>query len=139
MIIALTDPPIIGLAAYLAARRFGAPLIMSYQDIFPEAGRLLEDFHSAIIDHGLERVNRFLVRRAMRVVALGEVMRQRLILGKGADQVKTMVIPLWADCSEITPAPKLNAFALSPVRKAVLTIGPESSGALFTVPVLSNR
>lgn len=111
VVIAFTDPPIIGLAAYLAARRFGAPLVMSYQDIFPEAGRLLEDFHSAVVDHGLERVNRFLVRRAGRIVALGEVMRQRLIQRKGADEAKTMVIPLWADCSQITPSPKLNNFS----------------------------
>ncbi len=111
IVVALTDPPIIGLAAYLAARRFGAPLVMSYQDIFPEAGRLLEDFHSGLVDAVLERVNNFLVRRASRVVALGKVMRQRLIENKGADETKALVIPLWADCAAIMPGPKVNGFS----------------------------
>lgn len=111
VIVALTDPPIIGLAAYLAARRFRAPLVMSYQDIFPEAGRLLDDFHSRVVDRSLDEVNRFLVRSASRVVALGETMRKKLIEGKGAERAKTLVIPLWADCSEITPGPKLTEFS----------------------------
>ncbi|MGH7825513.1 MAG: glycosyltransferase family 4 protein [Candidatus Binatia bacterium] len=111
VIVALTDPPIIGLAAYLAARRFQAPLVMYYQDIFPEAGRLLEDFHSAIVDRSLENVNRFLVRKADRIVALGETMQKKLVEGKGADAEKTVVIHNWADCSEIAPGPKRNAFS----------------------------
>lgn len=111
VVVALTDPPIIGLAAVLASGRFRAPFVMSYRDVFPEAARLLEDFHSPIVDSFLLRVNRFLVRRADRVVALGETMRRRLIEGKGADPVSTVVIPDWADCSQITPGPKENPFS----------------------------
>jgi glycosyltransferase involved in cell wall biosynthesis len=84
---------------------------MYYQDIFPEAGRLLEDFHSNVVDQTLHEVNRFLARSANRVIALGESMRQKLIEGKGADRAKTFVLPLWADCSDITPGPKLNGFS----------------------------
>jgi glycosyltransferase involved in cell wall biosynthesis len=109
--VALTDPPVIGLAAYLASRRFRVPLVISYRDIFPEAGRLLEDFRSPIVDGILQRVNCFLVRRADRVIALGETMRRRLIEGKGADPARTVVIPDWADCQEITPGPKENPFS----------------------------
>jgi glycosyltransferase involved in cell wall biosynthesis len=111
IIVALTDPPIIGLAGYLAARRFGVPFVMYYQDIFPEAGRLLEDFHSNVVDRSLNKVNRFLARSANRVIALGETMRRKLIEEKGADRAKTIVLPLWADCSDITPGPKMNAFS----------------------------
>ena len=113
VVVALTDPPIIGLAAYLASRRFGVPLVMSYRDIFPEVARLLEDFQSEAVNRVLEGVNRFLVRKAERSIALGETMRQRLIDGKGADPAKTVVIPDWADCSEITPGPKRNPFSLA--------------------------
>lgn len=111
VIVALTDPPIVGLAAYLASRRFSAPLIMSYQDIFPEVARLLEDFHSQTVSSVLEAINRFLVRKADRVVALGSTMRAKLIDGKGADAARTLVIPHWADCSEIVAGEKRNAFA----------------------------
>src|SRR5206468_3274357 len=84
VVVALTDPPIIGLAGYLAARRARVPLVMSYRDLFPEVTVLLPDFHSPTIDAALQAVNRFLVRKAARVVALGETMRRRLIENKGA-------------------------------------------------------
>jgi glycosyltransferase involved in cell wall biosynthesis len=111
LIVSFTDPPIIGLAAYLAARRFGVPLVMVFQDIFPEVAALLEDFHSAIVDAALRTVNRFLVRRAAQNIVIGETMRKRLIEGKGADAARTVVISNWADCSEIVPVPRANDFS----------------------------
>lgn len=111
LVVALTDPPIIGLAGWLAAVRSGAPLVMSYRDLFPEVTVLLPDFHSDTINALLQAVNRFLVRKATRVIALGETMRQRLIENKGADPEKTVIIPDWADTSAISPGPKRNAFA----------------------------
>ncbi len=111
VIVALTDPPIIGLAAWAASRRFRVPLVMAYNDVFPEVARLLEDFRSDAVDRALEAVNRFLVRRAARVLALGDTMRRRLIDGKGADPAKTIVIAHWADCKSIVPTPRDNAFA----------------------------
>ena len=60
--VALTDPPIIGLAALAARPRHG--MVFFCQDIFPEVAGLLEDFHSPLINALLERLNRFLVRRA---------------------------------------------------------------------------
>ena len=47
VVVALTDPPIIGLAAWLAGRRFGAPLVMAFNDLFPEVTVLLDDFRWA--------------------------------------------------------------------------------------------
>lgn len=111
VVVALTDPPIVGLAAYLASLRFGIPFVMSYRDIFPEVAVLLEDFHSTAVNRALQQVNRFLVAKAHRSIALGETMRRRLIEGKGAEPKKVVVIPDWADCAEITPEAKKNAFA----------------------------
>jgi len=56
-------------------------------------------------------VNCFLVRKAERSIALGETMRKRLIEGKGAPPERVVIIPDWADCQDIVPAPKENAFA----------------------------
>jgi glycosyltransferase involved in cell wall biosynthesis len=111
VVVALTDPPIIGLAAYLAAKRFRAPLVMSYRDLFPEVTVLLEDFHSDTINAMLQRVNQFLVRKATKVIALGETMRRRLIENKGAPPQNTVIIPDWADTAAIAPGAKANAFA----------------------------
>jgi len=111
IVVALTDPPIIGLAAYLAARWFRVPFVMAYKDVFPEVAALLEDFHSPAVNRVLEEVNRFLVRKADRTLALGDTMRRRLIDGKGADPDRTHVIPDWIDCAEIVPTARDNAFS----------------------------
>jgi colanic acid biosynthesis glycosyl transferase WcaI len=107
--IALTDPPIIGLAALAARPRHG--MVFYCQDIFPEVAGLLEDFKSPLVNALLERVNRLLVRRASRIVALGDTMASRLVHGKGADPAKVTVIHNWADSSAIVPSPKQNPFA----------------------------
>jgi colanic acid biosynthesis glycosyl transferase WcaI len=111
VVVALTDPPIIGLAAWLAAWRAGAPLVMSYRDLFPEVTVLLQDFHSDAINHVLQTINQFLCRSATTVIALGDTMRRRLIENKGAAPDKTVIIPDWADTTAIVPGPRDNAFA----------------------------
>ena len=111
VVVALTDPPIIGLAALALARRSGARFVFVCQDIFPEVARLLVDFRSARAERLLERITRFLVARADRVVAVGETMRDRLVAGKGALPGKVAVIHNWADCAAIVPGPKGNAWS----------------------------
>ena len=111
IVVALTDPPIIGLAAWLAGKRFGAPLVMAFQDLFPEVTVLIDDFQSDTVNAALQGVNRFLVRRAACNVAIGETMRQRLIDGKGAPPERTSIIAHWADTGAIVPGPKRNPFS----------------------------
>lgn len=107
--VALTDPPIIGLAALAARPRHG--MVFYCQDIFPQVAGLLEDFKSPLVNAVLERVNRVLVRRAARIVALGDTMASRLVEGKGADRSKISIIHNWADTSAIVPSDKVNAFS----------------------------
>ena len=107
--IALTDPPIIGLAALAARPRRG--MIFFCQDIFPEVAGLLEDFHSPLINAILEHLNRFLCARATAIVALGETMAARLVDGKGADPRRVTIIHNWADTAAIVPSSKANDFA----------------------------
>lgn len=107
--VALTDPPIIGLAALAARPRRG--MVFFCQDIFPEVAGLLEDFRSPLVNTLLDRLNRYLLRRAVRIIALGDTMASRLIHGKGADAAKLTVIHNWADTSAIVPSSKDNPFA----------------------------
>jgi glycosyltransferase involved in cell wall biosynthesis len=111
VVVGLTDPPIIGLVAWVAARRTGARFVFLCQDIFPEVATLLEDFRSESVNWILERVNRFLVRRADRIIALGETMKRRLVEGKGASPEKIAVIHNWADSGLLLPGPKDNPFS----------------------------
>jgi glycosyltransferase involved in cell wall biosynthesis len=107
--VALTDPPIIGLAALAARPARG--FVFYCQDIFPEVASLLEDFHSPLVNALLDRLNRYLVRRADRIVALGDTMKLRLVEGKGADPSRITVIHNWADTRAIVPSSKQNVFS----------------------------
>lgn len=107
--VALTDPPIIGLAALAARPRRG--FVFLCQDIFPEVAALLEDFQSRLVNAMLEQLNRYLVRKADRIVVLGETMMTRLVEGKGADARRITIIHNWADTTAIVPSPKQNPFA----------------------------
>ena len=69
----------------MAARRTGARFVFLCEDIFPEVAALLEDFHNATVNRALDRINRYLLRDADAVVALGDRMRRRLVEEKGAD------------------------------------------------------
>lgn len=110
VVIALTDPPVIGLVGWMSSRRYHVPLVMAFNDLFPEVAALLPDFHSSTINGALQAINRFLVRRAVVNVALGETMRRRLIEDKGAPADRTVIIPSWADTSAIEPGERENAF-----------------------------
>jgi glycosyltransferase involved in cell wall biosynthesis len=111
IVVSLTDPPIVGVAARWAARRAGARFVFLCEDIFPEVAALLEDFHNELVNRTLDRVNRYLLRDADAVVALGDRMRRRLVEEKGADPSRVSIIHNWADCDAIVPGPKDNAFA----------------------------
>ena len=111
VVVSLTDPPIIGLVALWTARRTGARFVLLSEDIFPEVATLIEDFQSRAVNGALDRINRYLLRHADGVIALGDRMRRRLVEEKGADPARVHVIHNWADCDAIVPGPKDNAFA----------------------------
>jgi putative colanic acid biosynthesis glycosyltransferase WcaI len=111
IVVSLTDPPIVGLAARWTARRTGARFVFLCEDIFPEVAALIEDFQNQTVDRALDRVNRYLLGEADAVVALGERMRRRLVEEKGADPPRVHVIHNWADCDAIVPGAKDNGFS----------------------------
>lgn len=111
VVVSMTDPPIIGLAALWTARRTGARFVFLCEDIFPEVAALVEDFHNPAVNAALDRINRYLLRHADGIIAIGDRMRRRLVEEKGADPGRVHVIHNWADCDAIVPGPKDNAFA----------------------------
>ena len=111
LVVALTDPPIIGLAALVTKKRFGCRLVMAYKDLFPEVARLMENFHSPLLGKCLGQVNAVLIRNADQILALGNDMRDKLINEKQAPAEKTAVIPDYVDTDQITPSAKPNLFS----------------------------
>ena len=110
VVVALTDPPIIGLAGLLWARIYGAKFVFWCQDIFPEVALLLEDFRNKPLNRALDKINRFLLRKADATVAIGETMKRRLVEIKKAPEKKIEIIHNWADCEKIQPINGPNPF-----------------------------
>ena len=111
IVVSMTDPPIVGLAALWTARRTGARFVFLCEDIFPEVATLIEDFQNSAVNSALDRINRYLLRHADGIIALGDRMQRRLVEEKGADPARIQVIHNWADCDAIVPGPKDNAFS----------------------------
>jgi glycosyltransferase involved in cell wall biosynthesis len=111
VVVSLTDPPIVGLLALWTAKRTGAKFLFLCEDIFPEVAVLLEDFHNDFVNRTLDGINRYLLKRADAIVALGDRMRRRLVEEKGADPGKIAIVHNWADCRAIAPGAKDNAFS----------------------------
>jgi len=110
IVLAMTDPPVIGAAAALVARRHQVPLVVVMQDVFPDTAVRLGGIHNAHLLRLLRTfVDRYL-REATAIVAIGDTMRARLI-EKGARPQNVVVIPNWVDPRALTPAPRRNGWA----------------------------
>ena len=94
----MTDPPMIGDVG-LAARRFGVPLLVISQDVFPEIATKLGGSRTLLVG-ALRQLIALYLRRADRIVAIGETMRRRLE-AKGAPRERIRVIPNWIDTAAI--------------------------------------
>jgi colanic acid biosynthesis glycosyl transferase WcaI len=110
LVLSMTDPPFIGAAAELVARRFGAPFVVISQDVFPEIAVEVGRLTNPLLIGLLSRLVRFYLTRADRVVAIGETMRRRLE-AKGAHQERLSVIPNWVDTTRLVPKPRDNEWA----------------------------
>ena len=107
VVLCMTDPPVIADVALAIARRFRVPLVVVSQDVFPEAAAQLKRLESPVVLDILRRLIGFYLRRADRVVAIGERMRTRLE-EKGVPPDRLAVIPNWVDTEAIVPSPKDN-------------------------------
>lgn len=107
VVLCMTDPPVIADVALAIARRFRVPLVVVSQDVFPEAAAQLKRLESPVVLDLLRRLIGFYLRRADRVVAIGEKMRTRLE-EKGVPPDRLAVIPNWVDTEAIVPSPKDN-------------------------------
>ena len=105
-----TDPPIVGNLGLIVARRHRAPLIVISEDVFPEIAVALHRLENGLLVRLLSLLVRTYLRRADRVVAIGETMRRRLE-AKGARPERLRVIPNWTDVEALRPGEKSNSWS----------------------------
>jgi glycosyltransferase involved in cell wall biosynthesis len=110
IVLCMTDPPLVGDVALAVARRFRAPLVVISQDVFPEIAVELGRLRNRGLVVLLRVLIRFYLRRADRVVAIGETMKRRLE-AKGARPARLSVIPNWVDTTAIQPVARDNEWA----------------------------
>ncbi len=110
LVLCMTDPPIVGDIGLIVARRFDAPLLVISQDVFPEIAERLKRLESRALVAALRALVGLYLKRADRVVAIGETMKLRLE-EKGTPADRISVIPNWVDTGEITPQPRDNDWA----------------------------
>src|SRR5262245_3056287 len=110
VIVCMTDPPMVGALAIVLGRRYRAPVVVLSQDVFPEIAVELKRLTNPVAISLLGAITRFSLRRADRVVAIGDTMSQRLE-HKGVEPRRMRVIPNWVDTGTLTPQPRDNGWA----------------------------
>jgi colanic acid biosynthesis glycosyl transferase WcaI len=102
VVVALTDPPVIGLIGLLVAKRHRVPFVQVYMDIYPDVGIALKRVDHPLLVKAWRRLNRLVRSRAARLVAIGRDMAQKLT-EQGVEASKISVIPNWAEDVQIDP------------------------------------
>src|SRR3954466_9191498 len=110
IVICMTDPPIVADIALLVAKRYRAPLVVISQDVFPEIAIQLKRLENPVAMRLLRGLVSLYLRRADRIVAIGDTMGQRLE-EKGAPPDRVRVIPNWVDTERLAPRDRANEWA----------------------------
>jgi putative colanic acid biosynthesis glycosyltransferase WcaI len=110
VVLCMTNPPVVGMLGALLAGIRGARLIVIVQDVHPEVGVISGRLTNKLGVWALRWARRFFFRRAERIIAISEAMKQRLV-ERGAEAERVVVINNWIDADEITPRPRDNEWA----------------------------
>ncbi len=102
VVVAETDPPLLGALAAVLKAHWRCRFIYYCQDIYPDVAEVTGVLRNRVLLSLLARANRYAYRRADVIVVLGEDMRRRL-LHKGVAAEKIAVLPNWVDCDAIRP------------------------------------
>ncbi len=109
VVIALTDPPPIGLIGALIAKVRRVPFVLVTKDIFPEVAIEVGVLHNVALIRLLRSLRRALFSAADRVVSIGRDMDRRLIeIGVRDDRIVT--IHDWADGKLVRPLTQASPF-----------------------------
>jgi colanic acid biosynthesis glycosyl transferase WcaI len=109
VVLAMTDPPIEGIAGALVAQLSGRPFVYNIRDMYPDMA-----IGGAIVRPGSftarwEKLHRWALRQATRVIVLGEDMRDRIV-AKGVDSARVVISRDGITVPETLPPPD-NAVA----------------------------
>ncbi len=110
VVVAATDPPVVGLAGLLVSRLRRAPLVYCLWDIHPEVTLSAGIMRPGLITRFTAWANRLSIARAT-AVATPTAAMGRTAVDLGADPTRVHVLPLWEDTGLVRPEPKDNPFS----------------------------
>jgi len=90
VVLAMTDPPFEGIVGAFVSLLKGKPYVYNIRDLYPDmavGGSIVEP---GLLSRVWEQVHRWALRRATRVIVLGEDMRQRIV-SKGVDAARIVI------------------------------------------------
>jgi glycosyltransferase involved in cell wall biosynthesis len=96
VVVAWTDPPVLGLLGLFFSWWYGGRFIFYCQDLYPDVGVATGKLKNPLLVGFLEKITRLTVKKANHTVVLGEDMKGR-ILARGVTKSTVSVIPNWAD------------------------------------------
>jgi glycosyltransferase involved in cell wall biosynthesis len=96
IVVALTDPPVVGVIGLIAARRHRCPFVYVCQDVFPDVAVALGKVDARIIVALWNALNKLVRQGAERIVVIGRDMQDRLE-SQGVERAKLSFIPNWAN------------------------------------------
>ncbi len=91
VVLAMTDPPFAGLAGAFIARLAGRPFVYNIRDLYPDMAIGGDIVRPGGWVERWEKMHRKALKRAARVIVLGDDMRDR-ILGKGVAPERVVVV-----------------------------------------------
>lgn len=99
VVLAMTDPPFEGIVGAFAALLKRKPYVYNIRDLYPDMALGGSILKPGWVPRMWERLHRWALRRATRVIVLGEDMRARII-AKGVDGSRVVVV---RDGTDIAP------------------------------------
>jgi colanic acid biosynthesis glycosyl transferase WcaI len=116
VVLAMTDPPFEGIVGAFVALLKGKAFVYNIRDLYPDMALGGSIVAPGVLARVWEKLHRWALRRAARVIVLGEDMRARII-SKGVDPKRVVVV---RDGAEIIPAespqPPLDAEVIRNIR-----------------------
>jgi colanic acid biosynthesis glycosyl transferase WcaI len=115
VVVGMTDPPFEGIVAAFVALLKGKPFVYNIRDLYPDmavGGSIIE---AGPLTRVWERLHRWALRRATRVVVLGEDMRARIV-AKGVRPERIAVVRDGAEIREAGSEPALDAQVVRAIR-----------------------
>ena len=104
IVLAMTDPPIEGIAGALVARLSNRPFVYNIRDMYPDMAVGGSIVRPGSFTARWEAMHRWALRQAARVIVLGEDMRDRIV-AKGVDPARVVVSRDGIDIPETVPSP----------------------------------